>query len=357
MKVLITGACGFVGCSLAASLKEHLENLEIVGLDNLSRKGSETNVNRLKELGIPFTQGDVRNAKDLESLPPVDWVLDCAANPSVLAGTDGTVSSEEVVGHNLRGTLELLEYCRRHQAGFIILSTSRVYSIKALNRLTLQKHEKRFALDYKKCSEIQGISSKGIIESFPADPPLSLYGATKRASEIMALEYGELFSFPVWINRSSVIAGPGQFGKIDQGILSYWVYSYILGRPLRYIGYGGRGHQVRDFLNPCDLTELIVNQMKEPIKTEKPRVVNLGGGQGNSMSLSEMSEWCDDRSGKKKEIGCDPKDRLYDIPYYVTDSSLAKEVWGWKPVTSLENILKTTWEWTVKNKELIEDFF
>ena len=57
----------------------------------------------------------------------------------------------------------------------------------------------------------------------------------------MALEYAAAFGFPLWIDRCGVIAGPGQFGRIDQGIFSYWIYQWQRGKPLSYIGFGGKG--------------------------------------------------------------------------------------------------------------------
>ncbi len=56
-----------------------------------------------------------------------------------------------------------------------------------------------------------------------------MYGSTKLASEIVALEYGEAFGFPVWINRCGVLAGAGQFGTPDQGIFSYWINAHLRG--------------------------------------------------------------------------------------------------------------------------------
>ena len=90
---------------------------------------------------------------------------------------------------------------------------------------------------------------------------MSLYGATKLASEQLALEYGSTYGFPVWVNRCGVLAGAGQFGRADQGIFAYWVNSWLRERPLRYIGFGGHGHQVRDCLHPADLVPLIERQM------------------------------------------------------------------------------------------------
>jgi CDP-paratose 2-epimerase len=126
MKVLISGICGFVGSHLARHLLESFENLTLVGIDNLARPGSETNRVALKQLGVELRHGDIRMASDMDALPAAEWVLDAAAQPSVLAGRDGKTSSRQLLEHNLLGTINLLEYCRNMRAGFILLSTSRV---------------------------------------------------------------------------------------------------------------------------------------------------------------------------------------------------------------------------------------
>src|SRR5690349_10235920 len=129
MKILITGICGFVGSSLARQLKERIDDAEIVGVDNLIRTGSEINRRLLGRIGCKILHGDARSPSDFEGLPWVDWVIDAAANPSVLAGFDGKSSSRQIVEHNLGGTINLVEYSRRWSAGLVLLSTSRVYSI------------------------------------------------------------------------------------------------------------------------------------------------------------------------------------------------------------------------------------
>ncbi|MEM9283895.1 MAG: NAD-dependent epimerase/dehydratase family protein, partial [Verrucomicrobiota bacterium] len=135
MKLLITGACGFVGSTLTEALLKHRNDLEITGIDNFSRNGSWLNREKLLAKGITLVHGDIRNAADLEAIGPFDWVVDAAANPSVLAGVDGKSSSRQLVEHNLGGTINLLEACKRWNAGFILLSTSRVYSIPPLANL------------------------------------------------------------------------------------------------------------------------------------------------------------------------------------------------------------------------------
>ena len=182
MKILITGICGFAGSSIAKMLLESHSNLQIIGLDNLSRKGSEVNIPDLTYLGIKLIRGDIRAQSDIDALSKVDWVLDCAANPSVLAGIDGQSSSRQLMEHNLLGTINLLEYCKGHKAGLILLSTSRVYSASELAALPVESSDDRFELqDFK----VSGAYSLGISEDFPTTAPLSLYGASKLASETL----------------------------------------------------------------------------------------------------------------------------------------------------------------------------
>ena len=104
-----------------------------------------------------------------------------------------------------------------------------------------------------------GCSAAGIAEDFSTVAPISLYGATKLASEALALEYGHTYNLPVIVNRCGVLAGEGQFGVAEQGIFSFWIRAYAV-RPLKYIGFDGTGHQVRDALHPDDLTELILHK-------------------------------------------------------------------------------------------------
>src|SRR5471032_711205 len=130
MRILITGVGGFAGSTLARELAAR--GHAVCGCDNFIRPGSETNRAPLKKLGVKVFHGDLRVASDLETLPAADFVIDAAANPSVLAGVDGQTSSRQLVEHNLGGTMNQLEYCKAHKAGFILLSTSRVYSIAPL---------------------------------------------------------------------------------------------------------------------------------------------------------------------------------------------------------------------------------
>jgi CDP-paratose 2-epimerase len=235
MKILISGVCGFVGSNLAQGLLRNVAGREIIGLDNLSRPGSHLNLESLRKRGVIVRHADLRCASDLEGVSSVDWIIDAAANPSVLAGVDGATSSRQLLEHNLSGTINLLELAKRFRAGFTLLSTSRVYSVKALSEIPVVADENdAFAPDMA-VPLPEGVSASGIAESFSTTAPVSLYGASKLASETIALEYGEAFDFPVWINRCGVLSGAGQFGHAEQGIFSFWINAYLRRQPLRYI--------------------------------------------------------------------------------------------------------------------------
>ncbi len=350
MRICITGVAGFVGSRLAQLLASSMTGLTLFGIDNLSRRGSETNLAALKGIGCTFHHGDIRSTEDLASLPPADWIIDCAAIPSVMAGLAG--DSATLVGHNLFGTIHLLEKCRRDHSGFLMLSTSRVYSIPQLAAYPLSEAVSRLVPDTRGVFP-SGSSIDGIGEGFSTEAPVSLYGATKLASEVMALEYSATYGFPVWINRCGVIAGAGQFGKIDQGVVSFWIYQWLLERPLAYIGFGGRGKQVRDFLAPEDLAELVVRQIRDPGRPV-PKVLNVGGGIEHSTSLCELSDYCTQRFGRPHDVKSSSEDRPFDIPYYVTDNRLVDKSWGWKPTTPAERTLDSIAQWAEDHRSRLE---
>jgi CDP-paratose 2-epimerase len=330
MKILITGACGFVGSELCLALQDFLPAAQITGLDNLCRRGSWRNLPRLEQRGIKVLHGDIRQASDLEGHGPYDWLIDAAANPSVLAGVDGKASSRQLVEHNLLGTVQMLEACKRWGAGFVLLSTSRVYSIPPLADLEVEVSDRAFCPTEAVVASTAGLTAQGISESFSTAAPVSLYGATKLASEALALEYGEAFGLPVWVNRCGVLAGAGQFGKADQGIFAFWLHSWREQRPLKYIGFDGQGHQVRDCLHPRDLASLVAMQLQAGDAPDQPRLANVSGGLASACSLRQLSAWCSERWGAQ-QVAPSPQPRPYDLPWVVLDSEQCSSSWSWKP--------------------------
>lgn len=340
MRILISGICGFVGSTLARALAEAGARHEILGFDNFIRPGSESNRAELKRLGVKLFHGDLRAASDLDTLPAVDWVLDAAANPSVLAGVDGKTSSRQLIEHNLGGTVNMLEYCKQHRAGFILLSTSRVYSIAPLAGLPMAAENEAFKPKLPIPAALHNtLSSSGLTEQFSTGAPISLYGSTKLASEALALEYGETFGLPVFVNRCGVLAGAGQFGRADQGIFAYWINAWLRRRPLKYIGFGGTGHQVRDCLHPRDLLPALERQLAAPKLEASERIANFSGGITSAMSLKQLSAWCSSRL-VEHTVAADLTPRPFDIPWIVLDSAKAQRLWQWQPQTPTAAILE-----------------
>jgi len=334
MKLLISGICGFAGSAIATALRESDPSLKIEGFDNFVRPGSESNRRKLQGLGVKVWHADLRLASDIEALPSADWVLDAAALPSVLAGVDGKSSSRQLLEHNLLGTINLLEYCKARRAGFILLSTSRVYSIPPLATLPMTVADDAYHPDPAAVLP-EGLSPQGVRESFSSSPPLSLYGTTKFASEMLALEYASTYGFPVHINRCGVLAGAGQFGRAEQGIFSFWVHSWCQRKPLRYIGFNGHGFQVRDCLHPRDLAPLLRKQLA----SQSGGIVNIAGGAANALSLTQLSRWCRDRFGPH-DVTSDPQPRAFDVPWLVLDAGQARQAWDWQPMTPVTEILE-----------------
>ena len=158
--VLITGGAGFVGSSLSIQLKKFYPNYKIIALDNLKRRGSELNLTRLRQSGVEFFHGDIRNPEDFDMLPKIDVIIEASAEPSVLAGIGGT--PDYVVNTNLVGTINCLNFALKNQSNFIFLSTSRVYPIENINRIEFEETKSRFNIAAHQ--NLRGVSEKGISE-------------------------------------------------------------------------------------------------------------------------------------------------------------------------------------------------
>lgn len=350
MKVLITGGAGFVGSNLAVFLKNQSPATKVTCFDNLKRRGSELNLTRLKNAGIQFIHGDVRNAEDFEGLPTFDLMIECSAEPSVLAGINSSPSY--VLNTNLMGTIHCLEEVRKNQAGLIFLSTSRVYPYKSINALPFHENATRFSLG--DISGKTGVTSYGITEDFPLKGPRSIYGATKLCSEYLIQEYIESYNIRAIINRCGLIAGPWQMGKIDQGVVMLWAACHFFRKDLTYIGYNGTGKQVRDVLHIDDLCELILKQM-ERLDESRGEIFNVGGGSQNNISLQEMTAICQEITGETIPICSDPVTRPNDLIWYITDTSRVSRLFNWKPKRTVNDTIRDIIRWLGSNKEILNN--
>lgn len=347
-KILITGGAGFVGSNLAILFKQYFPSVTVTALDNLKRRGSELSLSRLKAAGVNFVHGDVRSKEDFEDAGDFDLLVDCAAEPSVLAGTTGSPSY--VIDTNLTGTLNCLEACRKNQASILFLSTSRIYPIAPLSKLELEESETRFTL--KAEQPLAGASEHGIAEDFPLVGARSLYGSSKLASELFVTEYLESYGLKGVINRCGVLTGPWQMGKVDQGVIALWIAKHLYEGQLSYIGYNGTGKQVRDMLHVADLFDLMVLQLKN-MDSCCGEIFNVGGGTKVSLSLRELTAQCERSTGKRIAIKQVKENRPNDIPLYISDCRKVEEALGWKPKRSVEDIVDEMTKWIVDNKEIL----
>ncbi len=346
--ILVTGGAGFVGAQLAMGFKEAGDAGRVVALDNLKRRGSELNLPRLRAAGVEFVHGDVRCPSDLADCGPADLLVECSAEPSVLAGYDG--SPAYVTDANLAGAVNCLEHARRHGSAFIFLSTSRVYPVAALNRLAYTEGETRF--DLAKEQPLPGASEEGISEDFPLAGARSLYGATKLCAELLITEYAEMYGLRAVVNRCGVIAGPWQMGRVDQGVVALWAARHMFGGTLKYIGYGGAGRQVRDMLHVADLLGLV---RMEALGMDRfaGRVFNAGGGRAVSASLRELTEICAAASGRRIDIASEPETRAADVPVYITDHRRLTEFCGWRPERTVPDIVGDVCRWLRDNGDAL----
>lgn len=347
--ILVTGGAGFAGSNLALLLKEHYVTANVTALDNLKRRGSELNLPRLKAAGVNFLHGDIRSREDLLAVKDVDLIIECSAEPSVLAGLDG--APDYLIQTNLLGTINCLELARQRKADFIFLSTSRVYPIETINNVSYSEAPTRFELADKQI--IAGASSAGFTEEFPLSGVRSLYGATKLASELMIDEYRSAFGLRTVINRCGVLTGPWQMGKVDQGVIVHWIASHIFGKPLKYFGYGGTGKQVRDILHIRDLFNLLVLQI-EKLATLNGSLFNVGGGRSVSVSLSELTGLCRQSTGKSVPVDAVMEDRVADIRIYLTDNRHVTNMTGWTPTVMPGQIIDEVARWIADNKAALQ---
>ena len=347
-RVLVLGGAGFIGSSLAIRLKQLHPQWQVICLDNLRRRGSELNLPRLKALDIQFVHGDIRSPSDLDpGILEVETIIDCSAEPSVLAGF---TSPQYVLQTNLLGTINILELARQTRARLLFLSTSRVYPILPLKSLNLRELPTRFEIAPDQA--LPGISPLGIAEDFPLQGYRSLYGTTKLASELLIEEYRQAYNLSAIINRCGVVTGPWQMGKVDQGVFVLWVAAHYFQKPLNYIGYGGTGKQARDLLHVEDLLRLIDYQLEHFAELDG-EVFNVGGGAGNTLSLLETTQLCEAITGKSTSITPVLEGRPGDIPIFVTDSSKVIEKTAWKPKINPEVALQDIYQWIVKNEAIL----
>ena len=332
MKILITGGCGFVGSNLAIYFKDNRIGTQINSLDNLSRKGTLLNHSRLKKKKIKNFKIDISDHRAVSKLPKYDLIIDCCAEAAVETSKKEV---DKVFNTNLLGTFNVLKKCKRDKSNLIFLSSSRVYSIEKLHKI-----KKKFFL---------------VNEKFDTSGPKSIYGFCKYSSEHLIKEFSFLYKMKYIITRFGVISGPWQFGKQDQGFVSLWLWRHINKIKLKYIGFGGRGSQVRDVLHISDVCKLIALQVKK-INNIYNITINAGGGRKNAISLKKLTKICQKITLNKIKISSKKSTSEYDIPYYVTDNSKVKKIYKWNPRKKILHIVQDMYKWMLSNNKILKKY-
>jgi CDP-paratose 2-epimerase len=163
----------------------------------------------------------------------------------------------------------------------------------------------------------------------------SPYGCSKGAADQYVRDYARIFALPTVVFRMSCIAGPRQFGNEDQGWVAHFLYSVLAGRPLTIYG---DGYQVRDVLHVYDLIEGMT-AAREAVDRTRGQVFNLGGGLERSVSVIEMLEQIERKTGlplhlQYREV------RPGDQPLYISDTSKLQRYTQWKPQRTVADILQ-----------------
>ena len=351
--LVVLGGAGFIGGEVCQQAAADDRFCSVTAVDNLSRKGSEYRVADLQSRGINFLHADIRELDDLGCIDQADVIIDASAIARVAAGLDGRV--RDLLQHNLQGTINALDLADRLNAGFIFLSTSRVYPIDLLRKIPCQDGPHSDWVDIGTLNLI-GLSESGISEEFSLNGFRSFYGASKLASEHLVTEYARLKDLRCCVNRCGNVAGPWQFGSVDQGVMLHWISRHLKGEPLRYIGFGGQGLQCRDYLHVSDLAELLILQSCT-IDQFSGETFNVGGGAKNLRSLRQLTKEVSSIVGQQIQIKSEPHTNPVDIPFYCSNNSRIIRRCNWTPSRTVTDILHDSVEWFRLNPGLLKSHF
>jgi len=306
MKILVTGGAGFIGSSIAENLsKKH----EVVVLDDLST-GKAINIAEFKNR-IQFMRGSILNEKILnKAMREVDFVLHQAAIPSVPKSIQNPIGTSRV---NIIGTLNVLECARKNNVKRVVLaSSSSVYGDKP----TLPKVEEM-------CPE-----------------PKSPYASAKAINEQHAKQFYELYGLETISLRYFNVYGKRQDPKSQYAaVIPAFISRMLKDKPP--IVYGD-GKQTRDFTYVEDVVEANVKAMETKNRNALGRAINIA--EGRQVSILELISILNRILGKNLSPIFE-KERPGDVRHSWADISLAKEVLGWEPKTTLEEGLRRTVEW------------
>ncbi|MDT8367126.1 MAG: GDP-mannose 4,6-dehydratase [bacterium] len=335
MKLLITGGCGFLGSNLAAHSLEKGDELVII--DDLSRKGSEENLDWLQKKGdFQFVCDDIRNYDGVSHLVrklAPDAVFHLAGQVAMTTSIQNPRYDFEV---NALGTHNLLEAVRLHapDAAVIYSSTNKVYG--DLEQFSYRETSTR----YECIDRPNGFGEDTQLEFH------SPYGCSKGAADQYMLDYARIFNLKTVVFRHSSMYGGRQFATYDQGWIGWFCQMAAetkQGRLSEPFTISGSGKQVRDVLHSRDLVALYFRAL-DRVEEITGQVFNIGGGMDNSLSLLELFDILEEMIGMPLDFRR-LLPRASDQKVFVADNTKISGAIGWVPEVGAKEGIGQTMEW------------
>lgn len=310
MKVLVTGAAGFIGSHLVERLLK--EGFFVFGVDNFDiLYDAEIKIKNLLNFvnndNFAFSSLDIREFNALEEVFK-KYDFDVVIHLAARAGVRRSIQEPEIYEDiNVRGTLNILDLSKKYKIkNFIFASSSSVYGNE---------------------------SSVPFKEDFSADKPISPYAATKRTGELLCYTYNNLYKLPVTCLRFFTVYGPRQRPTMA-------IYKFVnMIKDGKTIELFGDGTSSRDYTYVSDIVDGIVLSVKKVFDYE---IINLGSG--NPISLTELIEIIEKVMGKKANIKKIPMQEG-DVNTTFADISKAKKLLGYKPKVTIEEGIKKFVNW------------
>lgn len=334
-QVFISGGAGFIGSNVA---KHYLtKGYNVIVYDNLSRAGTEKNLEWLKKVGgkFKFVKGDIRDFKFLlNSVKKPNIIYHLAAQVAVTTSIKDPRTDFEI---NALGTFNMLEACRLKcpNAVFIYSSTNKVYG--DLNEYRCGELKTRYKFTSSKLS-------RGIAENQNLDFH-SPYGCSKGTGDQYVKDYSRIYGIKSIVFRQSCIYGERQFGNEDQGWVMHFIKEILKKNDLKIFG---DGKQVRDILYIDDLISAYDLAIKKN-RISKGKVYNIGGGIENSYSLLELIDYLRKKLSIKIKYKLEDW-RAGDQKIFISDNSRIYKDLGWKPMINKKDGVNRliTWANSIK---------
>lgn len=340
-KILITGGAGFIGTNAALYFSK--KGWQVAILDNLSRKGTEFNLNWLREQAqIDFHKADVRERSLIErivnNIQP-DVILHLASQVAV---TTSIINPREDFEINALGTFNLLEAVRNFSRNtfFINASTNKVYG--QMEEVGIITRNGRYEYEHL----VEGVDEGRNLDFH------SPYGCSKGTADQYTLDYARIYGIRSTTFRQSCIYGPHQFGMEDQGWVAWFIIASCLGKQITLFG---DGKQTRDILDVEDLIGAYQAAIDHQ-EVASGQAFNIGGGPTNMMSLLELLAILEEMKGKKIPLAFDHW-RSGDQRVFVCNIAKAKKLLNWSPKITAQDGVRRLADWVYKNKGLFSRHF